>query len=518
MRKHHPLTEPAGLPASPGARRAWVPLVRHTHQRPRALALAIILVVLGGLWTRTRVQPLASYDQGFYLGIAYDLLHHGRFTDGYRFAGGDAGTVRPAGMRFTPLYPALLAAVASADPGLRRNLDCVVATGGHGTTCGTGAGPMRSLQLLMIAATLWMIWWSGWRCTGRLRTGWLALGLALLTAPLLLLSVDTLMTESISLVLFTAASTLALKAWLVARGRGASPGDSWTASAWMAGAGLALGLGVLTRPGFAWLAYMAFASGLVWVWRGRSRSPARRLRGRMLVSFVAATLLVVLPWIARNELVLGRPALTFGYASHTLVQRLSFDSMTGREYAMSFVCWLPDGNAMGRAAAGPHACDRFGWDDHPNSFYAIGIRRMLADTLRQAGGYRHHMSFLVHRYLLQDPWRQLGWHAMVTIPLALRGLYVDHYWGLLLAPICAAYTLRALRRRDDEARHFLLLSLPAWFMLAFNAAVAVNQVRYNLMLILPFSIAGAMALETLGALRREGASSGLHTEQPLAPS
>ncbi|WP_419729044.1 hypothetical protein [Lichenicola sp.] len=502
MQTRQSLTEPARLPAQP---RSW----RRARARPHLLAAAIILVVLGALWTRTRVEPLSSYDQGFYLGIAYDLVHHGRFTDGYRFAGGDADTIRPPGMRFTPLYPALLAAVATVDPGFRHNLDCLVATRGQGT-CGRGAGPMRSLQLLMMAATFWMIWWSGWACTGRIRTGWLALGLALLTAPLLLLSVDYLMTESISLLLFTAANTLALKGFLVACRRNgsvtrmsAAPADA----AWMAGAGVALGLGVLTRPGFAWLAYMAVAVGLAWVLAGGGGSPSIRQRSRMLAAFVAAALVVVLPWIVRNGLVLGRPALTFGYASHTLVQRLSFDSMTGREYGMSYVCWLPDGNALGRAIAGPHACDRFGWDDHPDSFYAIGIRGMLASTLRQAGGYAHHMSFLVHHYLLQDPLRQIGWHVMVTLSLALRGLYVDHYWGLLLAPICLGCTVRALpragRRRDGWPRPFLLLSLPAWFMLAFNAAVAVNQVRYNLMLIMPFSIAGALALEALYARVRQ---------------
>ena len=38
------------------------------------------------------------------------------------------------------------------------------------------------------------------------------------------------------------------------------------------------------------------------------------------------------------------------------------------------------------------------------------------------------------------------------------------------------------------------MALPAWFMLAFNAAVSVNQVRYNLLLIPAYSTAGALAL------------------------
>jgi len=52
--------------------------------------------------------------------------------------------------------------------------------------------------------------------------------------------------------------------------------------------------------------------------------------------------------------------------------------------------------------------------------------------------------------------------------------------------------MRALRRRDDA---LLAVTLPGWFMLGFHAAVAVNQERYNLMLVIPFSLAGGIALE-----------------------
>jgi hypothetical protein len=41
----------------------------------------------------------------------------------------------------------------------------------------------------------------------------------------------------------------------------------------------------------------------------------------------------------------------------------------------------------------------------------------------------------------------------------------------------------------------LLVTLPGWFMLLFHASVAINQPRYNLILILPYSIAGAWLIE-----------------------
>ena len=460
------------------------------HARPHLVPALPILVVLAAFWTRTPVQPLASYDQPFYLGIAYDLLHHHRFTDGYRFAGGGADDApsragRPPGMRFTPLYPTLLAGAALLDPPFRRGLDCLVAHGTAPGACGHEAVAMRTLQFLMLACVYWMLWWSGWRCSGRPGTGWLALGLALAAAPWLLRPVNMLMTETVSLFLFVLASTLAL----AAQGPSRPMARRWLRF----GAGLAIGLAALTRPAFGWLGAALLGGGALWTIAGGGVR-----RGGTVGAMAAGALLVVMPWIVRNAVVLHRASLTFGYASHTLVQRLAFDGMTWREYGMSLVCWLPDGTGIGRAVAGARACDRFGWD-RPDSFYAIGIGPMLAHSLHEAGGWTRHMAFLRQTYLLHDPLRQLSWHAMVTLPLALRGLYLDHYWGLLLAPVCLAVTVRALVRREGPDRGFLLLSLPAWFLLLFDAAVAVNQVRYNLPLMLPFSIAGAIAIEAAAA-------------------
>jgi len=62
----------------------------------------------------------------------------------------------------------------------------------------------------------------------------------------------------------------------------------------------------------------------------------------------------------------------------------------------------------------------------------------------------------------------------------------------VLAFVCAAVTWRALRTGNQRV---LIVTLPGWFMLAFHAACAVNQVRYNLMLVVPFSLAGGLALD-----------------------
>ncbi len=446
------------------------------------LALLLVVVVLALCWRGDRVQPLDRYDQRFYLGIAFDLRHHHRFTDGFFFAGGNDRTERPSGMRFTPLYPALLAAAASVSPSFAASTDCLVAQGGDAAGCTRDTGPMRPMQFAMLAATFWMIWWLGSRI-GRPRTGWITLLLLLPAAPLLLLSVDYMMTETISLFLVVLAQSCAVAATL--------PG--WRPGRWALGAGLALGFATLARPAFELLAGVSILAAMGAALRHDSaRKP--------VLLFTLGAVLPVATWIARNAVVMHRAALTFGYASHTFVQRLSFNSMDWREYGRSFVCWMPDGNGLGSLLFDRHACDRFGWDDHPNSFYAIGIGPMLQDTLRRAGGWAHHGAYLVRHFLLADPLHQIGWHLAVTLPLLLRGLFVDHWWGFVLSIPLAAVTIRALRRSVGTvpslpARRFLLVALPAWFMLLVNAAVAVNQTRYNLMLVAPLAIAGALAID-----------------------
>jgi 4-amino-4-deoxy-L-arabinose transferase-like glycosyltransferase len=447
--------------------------MRVVWQRGWVAALLVILVVTGLIWHRTEPQPLATFDQPFYLGIAHDLLVSGRFTDGFAFAAHGPASVRPSGMRMGPLYPALLAGVAMVDPGLNRGMACVVATSGEDPSCPKAAPVMRWLQFAELAGFFLLVWWLGGQAGGA-GLGWLALALALITTPLLVRSVDYLMTEMTCLLL----STGAIACW-VASGRACKPRWAWL---WAAGCGLLLGLTALTRPGFvyliyAWLAAVAAAALLL---RCRGAWPR-------LLALAAGAAVAVLPWMIRNWALFGRFAVSFGYASHTLVQRIAFDTMTWREYGRSYICWLPDGTALGRRFFGPQACDRFGWDEQPNSFYVLGLRHMLDETLQAAGGYEHHLSYLLHTYILPHPF----WHLAVSVPLALRGAYVSHWWGFVLLPVCLWLTVARLRRRDFM---FPTVALPALFMLGFNAAVAVNQVRYNLLLIPAYAIAGAMSL------------------------
>jgi len=442
------------------------------------LALLLIFAVIAACWPRAKVQPFTAFDQPFYLGIAYDIGHDGRFTNGYFFDRLPHGVPRPPGMRFTPLYPTLLAGLAALDPPFSRSMACLVRSRGQDAACPRDAFLPRLLQFLMLGGFFLLVWDIARQVTGSRRTGWLALGLALLTAPDLLGYVNYMMTEITALTLATAATDAAVRG--LARPRGAS---------WMALAGALAGLAALTRPAFFYLFLIASLIGLVLA--GLSHARAAGLRRTL--AFALAGSVVLAPWIIRNAVVLDDARLTAGYGPQVLVQRIAFDEMSWAEYRLSFLCWLPDGNGMGSLLLGPGACHRFQWADRPDNFYAIGNGPLMTEALAAAGGWQHMLPYLLHTYIQRHPVK----FAMVTISLALRGAWVSRYWGLILMPFCLWLTWRALCRRNFL---FLAASLPAWFMLLLTAAVAVNQPRYNLVLIPPFALSGAIAIDSL--LRR----------------
>jgi 4-amino-4-deoxy-L-arabinose transferase-like glycosyltransferase len=440
-------------------------------------ALAVILAVTGVMERQAKPLSLSSFDQPFYLGIAYDLRATGRFTNGFMFDVHGPAALRGPGMRFSPLYPALLAAVAAVDPVLRQGMACVVETSDQPEACQSAAPVMRVIQFAMLAGFFLLVWWIGGQVGGSLGMAWLTLAIGLVAAPTLLRSVNLLMTEMTSLLFATAA----IAAWLQAR-RSARP------AAWAAVAGGLLGLAALTRPGFLYLLPVCVLAAL-------ALAAARRREAKgwwRAAAMMGGGVVVLAPWIMRNWLVFDRAKLTYGYDSHTLVQRIAFDTMSWREYGLAYLCWLPDGTSLGRHFVGSGACDRFGWDEQPNSFYSLGLRHMLDQTLKAAGGYDHHLSYLLHHYILVMPL----WHLAVSVPLALRGAYVSHWWGLVLLPVCLWFSVRAVWRGDDR---YLAVALPALVLLAFNANVAVNQARYNLLLVPAFAVAGALCLRAAAA-------------------
>lgn len=443
---------------------------------PRRFApvLAAILIVATGLAFRGALLkhfvPTGG-DAPRYLRVASDLAATGHYTDGF---GDPDRAKRPPGMYVAPLYPAFVAAMIPFSPGLAATATCLAED--H-TPCPETLGPLIPLQLLIAAINLLLLWRLAATATESETVGWIALILAAFGCYEFAAAALSAVTENLSLCLF-AASQLALVA--AARRK-----DCRIALL----AGLFLGLAALTRPAFAYAAYAILAASLVgWAipaFRARFRDPIR-----LGVVMAIGAGLAIVPWMVRNAIELGVFNVTIGYGGNILAQRVAYDAMSWHEYLAGWFFYLPDfGTSLARALFSPDWYARLGWD--PGSYYDYGVNTLSAHTIAAAGGAQYQIGYLVRHYILPD----LPKFTAVSLLLAWRGLWIGKYFGFVTFPLfVAALVAPPLRRR---AGRLLLLSLPALFMLAFQAAVSVSMNRYNIDLSASFAIGAAVCFAAL---------------------
>jgi hypothetical protein len=330
------------------------------------------------------------------------------------------------------------------------------------------------VQAALIAAGAVALYAIGLLLTGSRALSVLALGLGLLAGefawfPHLYLS------ENVAFPAFAGFLACAV-AWMGERGR-------WPVAA---AAGGLLCLAALTRPSYLYLFY-AVAAGL----GALSLWPHRQDRNRDFLSFaafLAAGTVVLMPWLVRNYLTFGDAALTEGYGAFTLSQRVAYNAMTGSEWFVAWVYWLPDfGDNLIKSLLPKEHYVRLGWTD-PSSFYVTGKSRVFRDTLAAAGSKEAHLSYLVREHVIG----QAPWHIAVSLPLSWRGIWAGGYLaiaGALLAPAFAG-DMKSRGRLPELAA----LVLPLVFMAGLHGFVSVNIVRYNEAMIVLWAIIVAWAV------------------------
>src|SRR3954471_24376914 len=87
------------------------------------------LLVFAVLATPILTRPakwLSDFDQSFYLTIAYDLNHHGVFSNGVFDKVDSTATAPPPGIFFGPVYPWLIVAATKVDQRFAKAVDCSV--------------------------------------------------------------------------------------------------------------------------------------------------------------------------------------------------------------------------------------------------------------------------------------------------------------------------------------------------------------------------------------------------------
>ncbi len=422
--------------------------------RPREwlIAAAVALgCLLFGLAT-LRPQTLWAYDQPLYLGIASDLQRTGTYTNG-RW-----GTAGAPGAYTAPLYPALVAGLASLSPALARAAACVrTAEWGAIAGCPTSLGPLLPLQILLMTGTLMLVWRSTLAIGGGAWAAWCALLAAGLGTTEYAVYARTAMTEALSLPLAAASGLLLVL--LVQRPR-------WPTAF---GLGVILGLLTLARPEYLYLVAVAGCAALpILLWR-------RRL-GLALLAACLAACVTMAPWSVRNERLFGTLAPTSGYAGFILAQRMAYEAMTPAEWTAQWVYALP---GFGPAAARmlfPGSVARLGWQERPDTFYMVGNTTMVQDLRAAAPNPADQVPYLLRTYVWPHPFR----FAAITLVMAWKSLWVRKYFSLVAFPFLVALSLRAVRRRDPALLAFLL---PPLFIVALHAATSVATPRYSLIMV-----------------------------------
>ena len=93
------------------------------------LRIVFGLLVFAVLATAILIRPakwLGDFDQSFYLTIAYDLNHHGVFSNGVFDKVNSTVAVPSPGIFFGPVYPWLVVAATKIDGRFAQAVDCSV--------------------------------------------------------------------------------------------------------------------------------------------------------------------------------------------------------------------------------------------------------------------------------------------------------------------------------------------------------------------------------------------------------
>jgi len=439
--------------------------------------IAFVLLIFASLATAILLRPgkwLSHFDQSFYLTIAYDITHHGVFSNGVFDQVDSTRSAPPSGRFFGPVYPALVVAAMKLDPRFARAVDCSVEANHNardGDECEVYARPIHILHAALLAIGVLAIALAAEIIFAGRSVFWLS---GVLATAALLPDADLfsfVMTESVTFSLYCLAALAAVRALQAPRFHK------------MLIVGGLFGLLCLTRA-----SYVVLALGLpvLIAWHGRRIHASWRHVARQLVALAIGWMTVVSPWLIRNAVSVGHWGLTEEYGSAVLIERFAYNDMSVREFLLAFPYCLPEiGEPLVERAFGAAAMERFVYYA-PQSFFHVG-RAQRDKLVEQHGRLDPLIGGILQEEMRRNWWRHLG----VSLALGWCGMWVGGWLGLVMVPVFVAACMAAARRSHVL---FFVYTAPAILILALHAAVANQYTRYNLILIGPFAAGTAWML------------------------
>jgi len=417
-------------------------------------------------------------DEFEYLTVSMNVVRHGVFSHTVV-----SDTAPKPSAFFSPIAPLLYSFLLKADPALMDTITCQLANPADPRAHCHIAYSLVTRGVMIAIAIVGLF--GSWPLARRL-------GLGAAGAWTVMLIVAASGTHAYFARHFlTEAPLLAIFPYfLMLLARATEPSENYRGV--LLGLGVAMGLLAMIRPSYVYQAYVVLlALPLMRHWRGAaSIGPAGfAASGWAALGYVA----VILPWILRNFVTLGEFALTTGYDSFILVQRMVYNHMTWSEWAMAWIYWLPDfGDGLGEKLFGLEAVRKLSLIEPTGYHGPLGPPRpqipLDPDGTASLAG------------LLGPLLADLPKHLMVSLVLAWQGLWAGKYItfvAVLLAPL----SLRVMAGTGLLGA-FLVILTPVLFMVGFNAFVSVSLPRYNLaMLWISATIAAALVEAGLRRIR-----------------
>lgn len=440
--------------------------------RHPALHLLLALLVAAMVLARPVLLKKTEMPQGDaprYIITGLNLADHGTISDVLR------PDSAPSLVTGGPLIAFEIATIVHLDPASAATFRCAVEPRpADQPPCPlnlTGMKIAHWLELSLFAMGGWLL---GWLVFRSLPMAWLGFGLIVICRELWTDSGQAL-TEPLAYALLG----LFLPAWLNAWQR---PVDSASTPLWWGCSGLSLGLLILIKP--AAMAILPLGIGLLALSAILGKRPLRTTIWSAAL-FALGCLAMLSPWLLRNLIVLGAPALSHpGYLAATFSHRVAYNAMSLQEWLVGWIYYLPDFGDSLAARLFPSALyERLNWGDQ--SYYIYGRDQLYQDALKAAP--EHTTAHLVRSYVLPDVFK----HAAVTLLLTWRGFFVGRLWGLVALVLLAP----GLRLSTPEQRRWLLLILlPGLLLLFAQAALSVSIARYNNTLVAPLAMIAAAAI------------------------
>ncbi|WP_157230793.1 hypothetical protein [Kiloniella laminariae] len=371
------------------------------------------------------------------------------------------------GIVVAPFYPAFLNLMMQADPAVEVALKCYAARS-DGCDVG-GLAAVYTVQAVVVALTVYFSFLACLFMSGKYGLSFGVMVL-ILAAGRLTEYTDWLITE--------AWAFFGFMGFVASLSYAARVRDSLWAFLLM---GLGLSLSVLTRPSYLYLVYSFIIVIPLYWWIVMKGKPVATLMKTAV--FIIPFLSLVIPWMFRNLYYFDVFGVSAGYGSYILSERVAYNMMSWSEYAASFIYWLPDfGDSLSKTLFDPALYQKldFGASD---GYYRYGNSVLRSTIYAAAETDKERVSLLVNDYILGD----LVKHIFVTFSLALRGMWVAKYLGLIgvffMIPAFFLY------KRMTGVGPLLLFAYPFFFMVGFNAFVSVSIPRYNVPVVLLYAMA-----------------------------